>query len=78
MAATSLAIIGLANIVGSLAAGALGNRVRMKLILFWMYASRAVAILLYLAAPKEPLDLLSVRRRAGRSPGWPPCRRPPG
>jgi predicted MFS family arabinose efflux permease len=54
VAATSLAIIGLANIGGSLAAGALGSRVRMKYILFWMYASRAIAILVYLAAPKEP------------------------
>jgi predicted MFS family arabinose efflux permease len=54
VAATSLAIIGLANIGGSLAAGALGSRVRMKYILFWMYASRAMAILVYLAAPKEP------------------------
>lgn len=54
VASTSLAIIGLANIGGSLAAGALGSRVRMKHILFWMYASRAVAILAYLAAPKEP------------------------
>jgi MFS family permease len=54
VAATSLAIIGLANVAGSLAAGALGNLVRMKMILFWMYASRTVAILVYLAAPKEP------------------------
>ena len=54
VAATSLAIIGLTNIGGSLAAGALGSRVRMKYILFWMYASRAIAILVYLAAPKEP------------------------
>lgn len=54
VASTSLAIIGLTNVGGSLAAGALGNRVRMKYILFWMYASRAVAILAYLAAPKEP------------------------
>jgi predicted MFS family arabinose efflux permease len=54
VASTSLAIIGLANVFGSLAAGALGSRVRMKMILFWMYASRAVAILIYLAAPKEP------------------------
>ena len=54
VASTSLAIIGLTNIGGSLAAGALGSRVRMKYILFWMYASRAVAILAYLAAPKEP------------------------
>ncbi len=55
VAATSLAIIGLANVAGSLGAGALGSRVRMKHILFWMYASRAVAILAYLAAPKTPL-----------------------
>ncbi len=54
VAATSLAIIGLANVGGSLAAGALGNRVRMKMLLFWMYATRALAILLYMAAPKEP------------------------
>jgi MFS family permease len=54
VAATSLALIGLANIAGSLGAGALGNRVRMKMLLFWMYASRAVAVLVYLAAPTEP------------------------
>ena len=54
VASTSLAIIGLTNIGGSLAAGALGSRVRMKYILFWMYASRSVAILAYLAAPKDP------------------------
>ncbi len=54
VAATSLAIIGLANIGGSLAAGALGNRVRMKMLLFWMYATRALAIVVYMAAPKEP------------------------
>ena len=54
VASTSLAIIGLANVFGSLAAGALGTRVRMKMILFWMYASRTAAILIYMAAPKEP------------------------
>lgn len=55
MAATSLAIIGLSNIAGSLGAGALGNVFRMKWLLVWLYASRAVAIVLYLAAPKTPL-----------------------
>jgi predicted MFS family arabinose efflux permease len=54
VASTSLAIIGLTNVAGSLVAGALGARVRMKMILFWMYASRTVAILVYMAAPKEP------------------------
>jgi predicted MFS family arabinose efflux permease len=53
VAATSLAIIGLANIAGSLWAGWMGNRVRMKMLLFWMYATRALAVLAYLAAPKE-------------------------
>jgi predicted MFS family arabinose efflux permease len=53
VASTSLAIIGLANVAGSLVAGALGTRVRMKMILFWMYASRAAAIVVYMAAPKD-------------------------
>ncbi|WP_313296599.1 MFS transporter [Diaphorobacter sp.] len=55
VASTSLALIGLANVVGSLTVGALGTRVRMKMILFWMYLSRTVAILIFMAAPKEPL-----------------------
>ena len=54
VASISLAIIGLANVVGSLVVGTLGNRVRMKMILFWMYLSRAVAVVVYMAAPKEP------------------------
>lgn len=55
VAATSIAIIGLANIVGSIGAGWLGQTQRMKMILVWMYGSRAVAIALYLMAPKTPL-----------------------
>ncbi len=55
VAANSLALIGLFNIAGSLTAGALGQRYRMKYLLAAMYASRAVLILLYLAAPKTPL-----------------------
>ncbi len=50
--AVSLAIIGLSNVVGSIGAGLLGQVKRMKMILFWMYASRAVAIAIYLIAPK--------------------------
>jgi MFS family permease len=50
--ATSLAIIGLANIAGSIGAGWLGQFRRMKMILFAMYASRALAVALYLLAPK--------------------------
>jgi len=55
VAATSIAIIGLANIVGSLGIGALGNVYRMKWLLVWVYFSRAVIIGLYLAAPKTSL-----------------------
>ncbi|MBP2637469.1 MAG: oxlT [Firmicutes bacterium] len=55
VSATSLALIGLFNIAGSLEAGALGNRYQMKYILAVMYASRAVMIAMYLLAPKTPL-----------------------
>jgi predicted MFS family arabinose efflux permease len=52
IAANSLAIIGIANIAGSLGAGWLGNRYRMKHLLFWIYLLRAAAVLGYLLAPK--------------------------
>jgi MFS family permease len=52
VASWSLAIIGLANILGSLLAGWGTQRYRSKVILFWMYGSRALLILVYLAAPK--------------------------
>lgn len=55
VSASSLAIIGLFNIAGSLAAGALGARFRMKYILAVMYGSRAVMIALFLMAPKTSL-----------------------
>ncbi len=55
VSANALAIIGLANIVGSISAGWLGQIRRMKMILVWMYASRAVAVALYLMAPKTDL-----------------------
>jgi predicted MFS family arabinose efflux permease len=53
--ANSLAIIGLANIAGSLGAGWLGTRYRLKNLLFWIYLTRAAAILCYMAAPKTAL-----------------------
>lgn len=48
----ALALIGLFNIVGSLGAGALASRYRLKSLLFWIYASRALIIAIYLLAPK--------------------------
>ncbi len=55
VASWALAIIGLSNIVGSLYAGSCVARYRSKIVLFWMYASRALMIALYLAAPKTDL-----------------------
>ena len=55
VASWSLAIIGLANIAGSLMAGWWVNRFRSKYILFWIYLSRALLVLVYLAAPKSAL-----------------------
>ena len=48
--ARPLALIGLANIAGSLMAGFWVNRYRSKMVLFWIYGSRAVLVLAYLAA----------------------------
>ncbi|MDD3354700.1 MFS transporter, partial [Zoogloea sp.] len=55
VSALSLALIGLANIVGSLGAGALGQHYRMKWLLAIMYGSRAVLVGLYLIAPKTDI-----------------------
>jgi MFS family permease len=55
VASWSLAIIGLANIVGSIMAGIWVGRYRSKLVLFWMYGSRAAMIMIYLAVPHTDL-----------------------
>jgi MFS family permease len=55
VASWSLAIIGLANIVGSVVTGWGVQRVRSKYILAGMYASRSVLIGVYLLAPKTAL-----------------------
>ena len=55
VASWSLAIIGLANIFGSLYAGSCVARYRSKYVLAVMYASRAVLIALYLMMPRTEL-----------------------
>lgn len=55
VSATALALIGLFNIAGSLGAGALSTRYRMKSLLALMYASRALIIIVFLLAPKTPM-----------------------
>ncbi len=55
VASWSIAIIGLANIFGSLIAGASIAKFRSKSILTVMYASRALLILWYLMSPRTEL-----------------------
>ena len=54
VASWSLALIGLANIVGSLVVGHLVGQYRSKSILAIMYASRAVLVIWYLMMPRDP------------------------
>jgi MFS family permease len=57
VAANSLAIIGLFNVLGSVGAGMLGQRFRMKYLLALIYAARAVMIAIYLVMPKTALNI---------------------
>ena len=52
---TALALIGFFNIIGSYGCGALGGRYSKRLLLAWIYAIRAVAIGIFIAAPLTPL-----------------------
>ena len=56
--AWSLAMIGLFNIVGSLAMGWAVSRWRMKSLLSLLYATRGLAVLVFLLAPKTPAVML--------------------
>ncbi|HZX27824.1 MAG TPA: MFS transporter, partial [Telluria sp.] len=55
VSATALALIGLFNIAGSLSAGALSQRYRMKNLLVFIYGTRALAVIVYLMVPKTAL-----------------------
>jgi len=57
VAANSLALIGLFNVAGSLLAGWLGQRYRMKYLLLYIYGSRAVIIAIYILMPKTALNV---------------------
>jgi predicted MFS family arabinose efflux permease len=56
VASLSLALIGLFNVAGSVGAGLLGQRYRMKHLLALIYGSRAVMIGIYLLMPKTALN----------------------
>jgi predicted MFS family arabinose efflux permease len=57
VAASSLMLIGLFNVAGSLSAGWLGQRYRMKYLLALIYASRALIVAIYVAMPKTALNV---------------------
>lgn len=57
-ATTALALIGLFNVFGSLAAGALGGKYSKTKLLAGIYAARAVVIALYVALPSSPANTL--------------------
>lgn len=58
ISAWSLGILGLFNIVGSLAMGWAVGRWRMKLLLSLVYAARAVGVMVFLASPKTATVML--------------------
>jgi MFS family permease len=55
VAGTTLGLIGLFNIAGSLVVGALATRYRMKSLLVALYTARALLVVFYLLAPKTAL-----------------------
>ena len=54
VATVALALIGLFNVIGTYAAGALGERLAKRHILATIYALRAVAIVVFVLAPLTP------------------------
>jgi MFS family permease len=58
LAGTSLGVIGLFNIAGSILAGLAAQRWSMKILLSLLYASRGVGVALFLVAPKTELTIL--------------------
>jgi predicted MFS family arabinose efflux permease len=57
VAGYALALIGLFNVFGTYAAGALGQRMAKKNILAFIYFARAVVITLFIAAPLSPMSV---------------------
>jgi predicted MFS family arabinose efflux permease len=67
VAANSLALIGAFNVAGSLFVGWLGRQYRMKSILAWLYASRAVVVVCYLWMPKTAFNVYLIAGALGFS-----------
>ena len=56
--AWALAIVGLANVVGSITAGVAGGRYSKKYLLCFLYTARAVIITIFLLTPATPASVL--------------------
>lgn len=65
VAAWSLALIGLFNVVGSYASGVLGDRRSKRRLLSGIYLSRAVALALFVVLPKSPAVVLTFAAAMG-------------
>lgn len=57
VATTALALIGLFNVIGTYAAGSLGQRMAKRHILAGIYLARSVVIVAFLAAPLTPMSV---------------------
>jgi predicted MFS family arabinose efflux permease len=57
VATTALALIGLFNVIGTYAAGTLGQRMAKRYILATIYALRAVAIVAFVLLPLTPMSV---------------------
>ena len=57
VASYALALIGLFNVIGTYAAGALGQRLPKRHILAFIYFARSVAITIFLLAPLTPISV---------------------
>ena len=57
VAGYALALIGLFNVFGTYAAGALGQRMAKKNILAFIYFARAIVITVFIAAPLSPMSV---------------------
>jgi MFS family permease len=57
VASYSLALIGLFNVIGTYAAGSLGQRMPKRHILAFIYLARAIAISIFLIVPLSPMSV---------------------
>lgn len=58
LGALAIALIGMANILGTVAAGWLGNRYSRKYLLAWIYLGRTVAAAVFIMLPITPTSVL--------------------